>query len=126
MPDEKANNFKVQYLYGRHGGICGGHKREGGSALPGETFQRTATRDLARLVALKMFEQIGVTGKGTEYMLTRHKDAMKTPVKGGRTGKLSGLEHFRRIYPDANALLVGEGGIPLEKFFKSDAGVWFV
>ena len=39
MPDEKANNFKVQYLYGRHGGICGGHKREGGSALPGETFQ---------------------------------------------------------------------------------------
>ena len=30
MPDEKANIFKVQYLYGRHGRICGGHKREGG------------------------------------------------------------------------------------------------
>jgi hypothetical protein len=36
MSDEKANVFKVQYLYGRHGRICGGHKREGGCALPGE------------------------------------------------------------------------------------------
>jgi hypothetical protein len=36
MSDEKANLFKVRYLYGRHGRICGGHKREGGCALPGE------------------------------------------------------------------------------------------
>ena len=36
MPDEKAYIFEVQYLYGRHGRICGGHKREGGCALPGE------------------------------------------------------------------------------------------
>jgi len=36
MPDEKANIFKVLYLYGRHGRICGGHKHEGGCALPGE------------------------------------------------------------------------------------------
>lgn len=36
MPDEKANIFKVRYLYGRHGRKCGGHKREGGCALPGE------------------------------------------------------------------------------------------
>lgn len=40
-----------------------------------QTSERTATRDLARLVVLKMFEQIGVTGKGTEYMLSRRKDA---------------------------------------------------
>jgi len=39
MPDEEANNSKVQYLYGKHGGRCGGHKREGGCALPGETSQ---------------------------------------------------------------------------------------
>ena len=39
MPDKKANNFKVRYLYGRHGGKCGGHKRESGCALPGETSQ---------------------------------------------------------------------------------------
>ena len=36
MLDEKANIFKVLYLYGEHGRICGGHKREGGCALPGE------------------------------------------------------------------------------------------
>ena len=34
--DEKANLFKVLYLYGRYGRRCGGHKREGGCALPGE------------------------------------------------------------------------------------------
>ena len=36
MLDEKANLFKVRYLSGTHYRICGGHKREGGSALPGE------------------------------------------------------------------------------------------
>ena len=36
MPDEKSYIFKVRYLYGRHGRICGGHKREGVCALPGE------------------------------------------------------------------------------------------
>ena len=37
--DEKANIFKVQYLYGKFGCKCGGHKREGESALPGEICQ---------------------------------------------------------------------------------------
>ena len=36
MPDEEAYIFKVRYLYGRHGRICGRYKREGGCALPGE------------------------------------------------------------------------------------------
>jgi len=36
MPGEEAIIFEAQYLYGRHGRRCGGHKREGGSALPGE------------------------------------------------------------------------------------------
>jgi hypothetical protein len=36
MLDEEANNSKVRYLYGEHGRICGGHKREGECALPGE------------------------------------------------------------------------------------------
>ena len=34
--DEEANIFKVRYLYGKFVRICGGHKREGESALPGE------------------------------------------------------------------------------------------
>ena len=33
---EEAIIFKVQYLYGKLGCRCGGHKREGGCALPGE------------------------------------------------------------------------------------------
>ena len=37
-PDEKAIIFKVQYLYGRRGRKCGGHKGEGGCALPGEIW----------------------------------------------------------------------------------------
>ena len=36
MLDEKANLFKVRYLSGKQERICGGHKREGGSELPGE------------------------------------------------------------------------------------------
>lgn len=36
MPGEKATIFKAQYLYGRYGCRCDGHKREGGCALPGE------------------------------------------------------------------------------------------
>ena len=46
------------------------------------TSERTATRDLTHLVSLGVFEQIGITGKGTEYVLRRHKDAKdatKTP-----------------------------------------------
>ena len=43
MLGEKANIFKARYLYGRHGRICGGHKREGGSAIPGKvSIQRGA------------------------------------------------------------------------------------
>ena len=36
MLDERAYRLKVRYLYGKHGSICGGHKREGKCALPGE------------------------------------------------------------------------------------------
>ena len=36
MLDEKADIFKVPYLSGKHGRRCGGHKREGEGALPGE------------------------------------------------------------------------------------------
>ena len=39
MLDEKANIFKVRYLYGKHARRCGGHKREGRSVLPGEVCQ---------------------------------------------------------------------------------------
>jgi len=36
MPGEESNISKAPNLHGRHGRICGGHKREGGCAIPGE------------------------------------------------------------------------------------------
>jgi len=42
MPDEEAIISKVRYLSGRHARICGGHKREGGCALPGEAWRHAA------------------------------------------------------------------------------------
>ena len=36
MLGEESNISKARYLYGRHGRICGGYKREGRCALPGE------------------------------------------------------------------------------------------
>ena len=36
MMGEKANIFKAQSLHGSHGRRCGGHKRGGQCALPGE------------------------------------------------------------------------------------------
>ncbi len=46
------------------------------------TSERTSSRDLAELVSSGLFEQIGITGKGTAYSLRRqrrHNDAIKTP-----------------------------------------------
>ncbi|MFH0795873.1 MAG: ATP-binding protein [Candidatus Omnitrophota bacterium] len=39
------------------------------------TSERTATRDLSNLVSSGLLEQVGITGKGTGYVLRRHKDA---------------------------------------------------
>lgn len=36
MLDEEANISEVLFLHGKHGRICGGDKREGECALPGE------------------------------------------------------------------------------------------
>ena len=46
MLDEEANIFKVPYLYGEHDRICGGHKCEGDSALPGEISQLVPNQGL--------------------------------------------------------------------------------
>ena len=51
--DERANVFKVQYLYGTIVCKCGGHKREGESALPGE-------------ICNSAFELLSLRGDGME------------------------------------------------------------
>lgn len=49
MLDEKANIFKVRYLYGKHGCICGRYKREGNASYPG--------RSAALLLELRIAER---------------------------------------------------------------------
>ncbi|MBI5755395.1 MAG: ATP-binding protein [Nitrospirae bacterium] len=60
-----------------------------------------------------------------DFVVTRGAESWAIEVKSGRAGKLYGMDHFRRKYKDAKTLIVGTGGIPLEQFFMSDAGVWF-
>jgi hypothetical protein len=47
MPDKEAIISKVLNLTGRHVCKCGGHKREGGCALPGEASQYAAGATVA-------------------------------------------------------------------------------
>ena len=58
--DEKANIFKVPYLYGKLVCICGGHKREGESALPGEVcnFAKLAT------VVARRWDEVAEVSRG--------------------------------------------------------------
>jgi predicted HTH transcriptional regulator len=46
--------------------------------------KRTASRDLDELVKRNIIDQIGITGKGTEYVLRGHKGA-KGVMKGPMT-----------------------------------------
>jgi uncharacterized protein len=41
-------------------------------------------------------------------------------VKSGREGRVSGLAEFKKQYPPSQALIIGENGIPLEDFFRSN------
>lgn len=65
--DEKATIFKVRYLYGKLDCRCGGHKREGESALPGEICQLVTNyhhREVMRKSWQKSAE--GIVGSTTE------------------------------------------------------------
>ena len=60
------------------------------------------------LVSLGLFMQIGVTGKGTEYILTRHKDAIKTP--SGQSTCLPWRESLPALPTGRQAVGRGRGG----------------
>jgi len=40
-------------------------------------------------------------------------------VKSGRPRKTSGLSAFKKKHPKSTPLIIGSGGIPLEKFFEN-------
>ena len=65
--DERANIFKVQYLYGKLGRRCGGHKREGESALPGEVCNFA----LGATVAERRLEEDAEVSRGHSRSIDR-------------------------------------------------------
>lgn len=60
-----------------------------------------------------------------DFVVTAGRQAWAIEVKSGRSGKIGGMERFRVKYPKAAAIIVGGGGIPLEKFFNQPPQVWF-
>jgi predicted AAA+ superfamily ATPase len=60
-----------------------------------------------------------------DYVVASGRAVWAIEVKSGRAGKLAGLEAFRRRYPRSHALLVGGGGLDLERFFEAPPQQWF-
>lgn len=62
--------------------------------------------------------------KEVDFVLTRGSNVWAVEVKSGRSGKMPGMGVFRSKYPRAKSLIVGESGVPLEKFFAESAQTW--
>jgi len=61
-----------------------------------------------------------------DFVIARGRDIWAIEVKSGRSGKSAGLSRFRARYPEAQALLVGAQGIPLDEFFSKNIEGWLV
>ena len=60
-----------------------------------------------------------------DFVLQHGGMAMGVEVKSGRNkGSLAGLERFARSFNALPGLVVGTGGIPLEKFLERPAIEW--
>ncbi len=61
-----------------------------------------------------------------DYVVRRGADLLAIEVKSSaRPESLPGMVAFRRAYPEARAMLVGGGGIPIEEFLARDVAEWF-
>lgn len=59
-------------------------------------------------------------GDEVDFVVQRGGRTWALEVKSSRAGKPRGLEALTRLVPDAQPVLVGPGGLPLETFFASD------
>jgi predicted AAA+ superfamily ATPase len=64
-------------------------------------------------------------GEEVDFVVSRGTRTCAIEVKSGRSGKGGGLASFRRRYPRAQILLVGESGVPLADFLSRPAAEWF-
>ena len=60
-----------------------------------------------------------------DYVLERAGKVLALEVKSGRSGRIEGLAAFQKRYPKAKALIVGSGGIPLERFSQRHLPIGF-
>ncbi|HMK59871.1 MAG TPA: ATP-binding protein [Dissulfurispiraceae bacterium] len=63
-------------------------------------------------------------GQEVDFVITKGRSIWGLEVKSGRSGKISGLGRFRSKYPEAKPLIIGNAGIPLEKFFSENPEAW--
>ena len=60
-----------------------------------------------------------------DFVLSRGPNLVGIEVKSGpRVGRLSGLAEFRKRFPGARTLVVGERGVPLDEFLSRPARYW--
>jgi len=60
-----------------------------------------------------------------DFVLVRDEDILALEVKSGRTRNRSGLEQFRKEYPHARVMLIGDSGMPWQEFLKMSMGEVF-
>lgn len=54
-----------------------------------------------------------------DFVLSHGEKIIALEVKSGSTIRKTGLEFFKKKYPSAKILLIGQGGLPLEEFFST-------
>jgi predicted AAA+ superfamily ATPase len=59
-------------------------------------------------------------GMEVDYVIETPRSLWALEVKSGLPTKTPGLERFCQRYPEAEPLIIGAGGMPLEEFFRTD------
>ena len=63
--------------------------------------------------------------KEVDFVVAHGNHVWALEVKSGRSGKMSGIEAFRKRFPASKTWMIGAGGIALEEFFNRPATQWF-
>lgn len=60
-----------------------------------------------------------------DFVLARDRDILALEVKSGVIRGRSGLEEFRKDFPNARVMLIGDAGMPWQEFLKMEMGEVF-
>ena len=99
--DEKAYIFKVRNLYGELERRCGGHKREGESAIPGEIFEELDSwlRRKLRCVIWRQWKRVFARAKGLMRRGLERDRALKSAMNGRGPWWNAGASHMNEAFP---------------------------